>query len=262
MKLIDPDVSVAVFDDAARDKVAELARRQNRANGMLMQAINFAGGQVEDGLKMLPAGTRQQIEVAARSALMRSYDMASRSRTGLPGRVAGDRAHRVLGTISGALGGFGGLPTALMELPVATTVIFRAVLEVSEAHGEDPASEETRVECLRVFGSGGPTGGDDGVDTSFLGARLTLTGPALNAILGRVAPKFAAVLSQKLAAQTVPVLGAAAGAGTNYAFVDYYVSMAHVHFGLRRAIRDYGADAVLEYFHKVLAEERIPVRRD
>ena len=42
------------------------------------------------------------------------------------------------------------------------------------------------------------------------------------------------VLSQKLAAQTVPVLGAVAGAATNYAYTSYYRDMAHVHFGLRR----------------------------
>ena len=39
---------------------------------------------------------------------------------------------------------------------------------------------------------------------------------------------------QKLAAQTVPVLGAVAGATTNYMFTSYYQDMAHVHFGLRR----------------------------
>lgn len=261
MKVIDPDATVRPFDEEARERVAALARRQIRANGLLMQAINFAGGQVEDTLKLLPKGARDQIEGGVRRALTRSFDLASRSRTGLPGRISGERAHRVLGTISGALGGIGGLPTALAELPVATTLIFRAVLEVAEAHGEDAASEETRIECLRVFGAGGPGGADDGVDTSFIGARLALSGAAVNGLIARVAPKFAAVLSQKLAAQTVPVLGAAAGAGTNYAFVDYYVAMAHVHFGLRAAAREYGEDRVLDHFHKVLAERRVPVHR-
>jgi hypothetical protein len=44
-------------------------------------------------------------------------------------------------------------------------------------------------------------------------------------------------LGQKLAAQTVPVLGAATGAGTNYTFVTYYTEIAHVHFGLRKQAR-------------------------
>lgn len=261
MKVIDPDVTFPPFDDAARDRVAALARRQRRASGVLMQAITFVGGQVEDGMKLLPKGVRSQIEGAARRALTQSYEAASRTRTGSAARFAGDRAHRVIGTISGALGGIGGLPTALAELPVATTIIFRAVQDVASQYGEDPASPETRVECLRVFGAGAPGEADDGIDTSFIGARLSLTGPALHGLISKIAPKFAAVLSQKLATQAVPILGAAAGAGTNYAFVDYYVEVAHVHFGLRQAVRDYGEEAVLAHFHKVLAEAQFPVKR-
>jgi hypothetical protein len=137
-------------------------------------------------------------------------------------------------------------------------VIFRAVHHVAAEHGEDPNTVETRMECLAVFGSGGPGDADDGIDTSFIGARLSISGAAVNGLISKVAPKFAAVLSQKLATQAVPVLGAAAGAGTNYAFVDYYVAMAHVHFGLRRLARIYGDTAVTDEFHRVLAAAKLP----
>ena len=262
MKLVNPDDPPAPMDDGARAAVAALAARQMRANGLLMKAVNFVGGQIEDGLKILPKGLRDQIDAAARAALMQSYRLAETSRTGAAGRLVGtDRAHRVLAAISGALGGAGGLPTALAELPFATTVIFRAVQGVAAHHGEDPTAEETRLECLRVFGAGGPGAQDDGVDTTFLGARLSLTGAALHRLVAQVAPRFGLVLSQKLAAQAVPVLGAAAGAGTNWAFVNYYTEMAHVHFGLRAAIRLHGEEAVLGHFHQVLADARLPVRR-
>lgn len=262
---INPDTPHAPLTDEARAVVAALALRQRRAQSLLMRIITFAGGQVEDGMKFLPKGFRDQIEAAARGALTQSYDIAGRSRApgrfdGLTRRVNSDRAHRVIATISGALGGLGGLPTALAELPVATTVIFRAVQGVAEAHGEDPREAATRLECLRVFGAGGPGEEDDGIDTTFIGARIGLTGPALHKLIAKVAPRFAAVLSQKLAAQAVPVLGAAAGAGTNYAFVDYYIEMAHVHFGLRRLSSVHGERAVLDLFHKVVAEGRVPVR--
>ncbi|MCO4848122.1 MAG: EcsC family protein [Yoonia sp.] len=247
------------LDDDAVAAIAELVLRQRRANGVLMTAINFVGGQVEDGLKMLPKGARAQIDVAARRALEASYDAASRSRTTYAGS---DTLHKALGAISGALGGLGGLPTALAELPIATTVIFRAVQGVAARYGEDPLSVETRVECLAVFGSGGPGTADDGVDTSFFGARIGLTGAAVHGIIGKVAPRFATVLTQKLASQAVPILGAAAGAGTNYAFTDYYVQMAHVHFGLRKLAREHGEAPVLDEFHRVLAFSDVPVKRD
>lgn len=239
-------------------EIAALAARQHKANGVLMRAVTYLGGQVEDGLKMLPAATRAQLDGIARAALRQSYDLASKSRTGAGRNIGSDRLHRVVGTLSGALGGFGGLPTALVELPVATTVIFRAVHHVAMEYGEDPDADETRMQCLAVFGAGGPGTQDDGIDTAFIGARLSLSGVAVHGLIARVAPKFAAVLSQKLAAQAVPVLGAAAGAGTNYAFIDYYVALAHVHFGLRRLARTHGEEAVAEVFHQALSGAKPP----
>lgn len=249
--------SDALTEDAST-QVAALVMRQRRANGVLMKAVNFVGGQVEDGLKMLPKGARSQIDLAARRALEASYDAASRTRKSYGGS---DRMHKVLSALSGGLGGLGGLPTALLELPLATTVIFRAVQGVAAQYGEDPSSVETRLECLAVFGAGGPTDSDDGIDTAFFSARVGLTGAAVHGLLSKVAPRFATVLSQKLASQAVPVLGAAAGAGTNYAFTDYYVSMAHVHFGLRKLARTHGEVVVLDEFHRVLTASQIPVKR-
>ena len=258
MKEINPADPPAPLTDAARAEIAALAARQRKANGVLMTAINFVGGQVEDGMKMLPLSVRGQIDDLARAALRHSFDVASKSRTGRGQSFGSDRIHKILGTLSGAVGGFGGLPTALAELPVATTVIFRAVHHVAVEYGEDPDAEETKMECLAVFGAGGPGSDDDGIDTGFIGARLSLSGAAVNGLISKVAPRFATVLSQKLASQAVPVLGAAAGAGTNYAFVDYYVAMAHVHFGLRRLARVHGDTAVTDYFHAVLADGKLP----
>lgn len=269
MKDVNPDNPPPPLGEAATAEIAALARRQARAGGLLMKAVNLVGGSVEDGLRALPRAVRQRIDKAAQAALLRSYDAAARTRGAGEGRLAawaawvtGDRAHKALAAFSGAVGGAGGLATALAELPLATTIIFRAVQGVAEAHGEDPLAEETRVECLRVFGAGGAAvKGDEGIDTSFLGARLSLSGPAINRLVARIAPRFGAVVGQKLAGQAVPILGAAAGAGTNWAFIDYYVEMAHVHFGLRRLARVHGEEPVAELFHKVLADGRGPVTR-
>ena len=263
LREINPESPPAPLDEATRAEVTALARRQFRAGGLIMKAVNLAGGQVEDGLKLLPTPVRQQIEGAVRRGLTRSYEAAAWTRGGrFADRVRTDTGHRVLASLSGALGGVGGLATAIAELPVATTVIFRAVQGVAAQYGEDPTSAETRVECLRVFGSGGVTGDpEEGLDTAFLGARLSITGPALQKLIARIAPRVAAVLGQKLAAQAVPILGAAAGAGTNYAFISYYVELAHVHFGLRQLAREHGEQAVVDAFHEELAHLSPPTVR-
>ena len=262
MKLVNPENPPPDLTDEALGNIADIASRQRRANGLLMKAINFVGGQVEDTLAILPKGAKDQIDNAAKDALRKSYALAEKSREGRLSTVATtDRMHKVMASISGAIGGLGGLPTAIAEIPVATTMIFRAVQGVAEQYGEDPTSEETRLQCLSVFGAGGPGEDDDGVDTAFIGARIGLTGAAVNSLISRVAPKFATVLSQKLASQAVPVLGAAAGAGTNYAFTDYYVEKAHVHFALRKLSRTYGEEQVLDAFHTALVVGNIPVKR-
>ena len=69
---------------------------------------------------------------------------------------------------------------------------------------------------------------------AFLSARVTLTGGAIHGLIARIAPRLATVLGQKLAAQAVPVIGALAGAATNYAFTSYYQEMARVYFGPAR----------------------------
>jgi len=254
-----PADSPVILTDEDRDRIAALAARQHAATGVLMQVVSFLGGQVEDGMKLLPESTRKRLDGAATRGLRASYDAAGRSRGGLGQFVATDRAHKTLASVSGALGGFGGLPTALIELPVATTVIFRAVQRIADEHGEDPLSPETRAQCLQVFGKGGMGDEDDGIDTSFIGARIGLSGAAVNKLISKVAPKFAAVLGQKLAAQTVPVLGAVAGAGTNYTFVSYYTEIAHVHFGLRKLARIYGADQVGDAFLQATLKLKKPL---
>lgn len=254
-------ISPSLLPPQAQEKIATFAQRQNDATGVLMQVVSFVGDQVEDGMKLLPERHRARLDTAAARALRASYDAAERSQGGLGRFVTTDRAHKTLASVTGALGGLGGLPTALIELPLATTVIFRAVQNIASEYGEDPTSPETRAECLQVFGKGGPGDQDDGVDTSFIGARLGLSGTAINTLISNVAPRFASVLGQKLASQTIPILGAAAGAGTNYTFVSYYTDIAHVHFGLRKLAREFGEDAVSNAYTKCLAKQESPLIR-
>ncbi len=113
------------------------------------------------------------------------------------------------------------------------------------------------AECLKVFAAGSPLATDDGVDTTFLSARLTLTGPALQGLITAVAPKLAAVLTQKLAAQAVPLLGAVSGAALNAAFLTYYRELAAIRFALLRLGRDEDEAAILAAFKAATAPRTV-----
>ena len=141
-------------------------------------------------------------------------------------------------TAMGAAGGLGGVSTALMELPATTTMLLRSIQGAAAREGFDPAEEGVKFDCIRVLSAAGPLSHDDGADTGFFSVRLTLTGPTMQRLIAAVAPKLSVVLGQKLAAQSVPILGALAGGGTNYVYTRYYQQIAHVHFGLRRLAVD------------------------
>ncbi|MBW6506057.1 MAG: EcsC family protein [Rhodobacteraceae bacterium] len=213
-----------------------LARRHKGASGLGMQVLGMVGGSAEALLDKLPASVKDRLDGATQTALVGAFAAASKSR----GLVA-DRAdwlNTALATAMGAAGGFGGLPGALAELPVTVTVLLRAIQGIAAEHGFDPADEAVRMDCIEVFATAGPMRVDDGAETGFLAARMTVTGQSLNALIARVAPRLSAVLGQKLAAQAAPVLGAVAGAAINYAFTSYYQEMARVHFGLKRLARE------------------------
>lgn len=221
------------IDGAAVDRRIEaLVRRNAQAGNAAIDLLNLIGGQAENLLDRLPAGVRARLGSATQEALRHAAEAAHRSR-GAVGEMSAGRM-RVLTTVMGAAGGMGGLPTALAELPVTVTVLLRAIQDVAVEHGFDPGEPGVRFDSVQVFGAAGPLDRDDGANLGFVGTRVTLTGAAMQALIARVAPRLATVLGQKLAAQTIPVLGAAAGAATNYAYTRYYQEMAQVHFGLRR----------------------------
>ncbi len=226
-----PDIEIVHPVDVEAE-LDRLAAQYRAASGIGLQMLTLLGGQAEGLIERLPAPVRAGLGGATEQALTLAMAAAQRSRSAVP-----DQKHWVNTAVSaamGAAGGFGGLPTALLELPATTTVLLRAIQGVAAEHGFDPSAENVQFDCIRVFAAAGPLAGDDGADTGFVSLRLTLTGGAMHKLISVVAPRLATVLGQKLAAQTVPVLGAVAGATTNYVYTSYYQQIAHVHFGLRR----------------------------
>ena len=151
----------------------------------------------------------------------------------------------------------GGLGTALAELPVTVTLILNAIRAEARAAGLDPDAPRVREDCLRVFAAGSPLAGDDGVNTSFLTARLALTGSAVQNLIRTIAPRLAMVLGQKLAAQAVPVVGAVTGAALNAAFLSYYRELARIRFALLKLSEVHGAEQVLSAFSAAVEPPRI-----
>ncbi len=205
----------------------------------------MAGMPVEALRARLPAAVQGGLDGAVRGALSAAMKAALASGpAATPPAVSSAWFHRGLAAASGALGGAFGLPGTLAELPVSTTILLRQVAAVAAEAGEDLSAPDAAAECLKVFALGGTSG--------YFAVRLALA-EALKGAVGRtlvpgfvaaVAARFVGPVGLKLSAQAAPVIGAAAGAAVNLAFLEHFRSVARGHFTLRRLERAHGADAI------------------
>lgn len=210
-----------------------LADRYDRAENLGVQVLNALNCPTDHLLLRVPAHMRRRIEDLSARGLEVSLHLARHSR-----RLMGHQrpwVNTAAATVSGVMGGAGGLAGSVAELPVTVTLLMRSVQAVAVDYGFDPDSPDVQRDCLLVFAASGPLSAEtEGLEMRFLAARSTLTGATVHRAISVVAPKLAGVMGRKLALQTVPVLGAASALATNLSYAQYYQQMAHVVFGLRR----------------------------
>ncbi len=247
---------------------------------------NLIGSPLEFAVKKLPQSVSKRIHGAVEAALFKSAQAALWSMDNTPGKEASTRWHKAAAAATGALGGAFGFTALFLELPVSTTIMMRSVADVARSEGFDLSEMGTRHACLEVFALGGNSGQDDASETGYYitrgftaevmrhlsaelagaavgggGVMIGLTpkeaGKWLAKIVEKVAARFGVVVTEKFAAQAVPIIGAVAGATLNTMFTDYYQDMARGHFIVRRLERQYGYETVRSAYN-LLAGQRTP----
>jgi hypothetical protein len=250
----------------SREELADLARAKMLLEnpGIAAKLSAMVGSPVEKGMKMLPARWRKSVHTATEAALMKALDVAVSSLGRKKPARSSDRLHKLAAALSGAAGGALGLAALSWELPVSTTVMLRSIADIAAAEGEDPRHLETRLACLMVFALGSTKDArDNASESGYFAARSALASavseaakhlaqkgigkggaPALVRLLGLIASRFGIVVSEKAAAQAIPVLGAAGGALINTIFIGHYQDMARGHFIVRRLEKIHGQEPV------------------
>lgn len=147
---------------------------------------------------------------------------------------------------SGAAGGALGLAGFAPDAAVFTLALMRRIARIAAEEGEDLSADASRRACLEVFALRAGLPGDalPPGEAGYFSTRLLLQGGPLARLLAEAAARYGVQLGQKLAAQAVPVAGAACGAAVNAAFMAQYDSLARAHFTVRRLEREWGAQAV------------------
>ncbi|HEV3247133.1 MAG TPA: EcsC family protein [Beijerinckiaceae bacterium] len=222
--------------------------------------------------RLLPRAIGDAASFATQSALRASLKLALSSSLSR-WRDKSGRWHKALATLAGATGGALGLPALVAELPVTTSLLMHAIADIARAEGEDLSTPEGVLACVEVLALGGSTGTEKPGE-GYYAVKATLAhslaslgryfaergfveegAPVFARVMSSIARRFGVAVSQKFAAQAVPVVGAIAGAAINAAFMSHFQAMAKGHFVVRRLQRLYGNDLVAASYARIKLSE-------
>ena len=238
--------------------------------GIAAQMPNLIGAPIESAIKSLPNRASKTIVKATESALRKSLRIAVSTMNHKRGLDSSKLTHKFLATVSGGAGGFFGLPALALELPISTTIMLRAIADIARAEGDDIGSVESQLACVAVFALGSTRKSDDGAETGYYATRAALghavteaakfiaknglaheSAPVIARLISKIATRFSVNVAEKVAAQSVPVIGAAGGALINLVFINHFQNMAHGHFTVRRLERKYDTEFVRSEYQRI-----------
>lgn len=238
--------------------------------GIAAKLTNIIGAPIEKGFEKLPKNWNEKIGEITRNALLKSAEAAIYTVKDLPGAKSSNKWHKLGVAVSGGIGGFFGLATLAIELPVSTTIMLRSIAEIARSQGESLNNYETKLACLEVFALGGRNNSDDATESGYYVIRTLLArsiteasefiaskgiieegAPILIKFISKIAERFSIQITEKAAAQGIPLIGAAGGALINTVFIDHFQDMAKGHFIVRKLERTYGKERIREFYERI-----------
>ncbi len=268
-----PLVAAALPSHAARELAWSYERLEHPS--LAARLSDVLASPLEATMKLIPRRWKQRVDHAVETNMYRTLKMAMGSMDHREPVPSSDLLHRALVMGTGAVGGFFGPLTVLAELPVTTALMMRSIADIARSEGEDiMGSRDARLACVQVFALGGRTKDDDEAEVGYYGMRITLglhfenllqfagtmDGPHIPGavqLARAVAARFGVVISDKLAAQLVPVAGALSAATLNLIFMQHYQDVARGHFVVRRLEREYGVQLIREAYAQLREQDRL-----
>jgi hypothetical protein len=245
-----------------------------------MRLLNLIGYPIEGMIKALPRMIGRPIGNAVSNTVSQLFYVALCTMN----KKRRDRSfrfiHEALVVVSGAIGGFFSLPGLIVELPISTALMLRSIADIARSEGEDISSADTQLACITVFGLGGRAKGGNAAETAYYAVRAALartlskateyiaergvmeeSAPIAIRMMTNLASRFGLFVTDKMAAEMVPVLGGLGGATINLLFIKHFQATARGHFTVRRLERKYGQELVKREYERVLRELRNGVKR-
>ncbi|HMQ70853.1 MAG TPA: EcsC family protein [Ignavibacteria bacterium] len=252
--------------DQDLEKLRE-AKRLLENPSFLMELSNIVGKPVEMIYTFLPEKFQKGMGDIARKVLLKSLDILVSKMDKRMDMKPNNFFHKMLVTGTGTAGGFFGLASLSVELPVTTTIMLRSIADIARSKGFDINDTETKLACLEVFALGGNSKRDDFSDSAYYITRGALasavteankyllqkgmikeSAPALVNFISKIASRFGIMISEGAAAKSIPVIGAASGGAINLVFMNHFQRMAEGHFTVMQLENIYGEEKVMEVY--------------
>ena len=237
---------------------------------LAVRITNALGIPIEQAIELLPRKAAVAITTATRASLNKALQVAVATMDGCPQSDSRNTLHKLAVAAIGAGGGAFGLPALTIELPVSTVIILRSIADIARSEGERIKTVEAKLACLEVFAMGGRSKDDDGSESAYFAVRTALAravseaarhiterglaqegAPAIVRFITRVAAQFKVIVSEKAAAQSVPLIGAGGAALINTLFIDHFQGMARGHFIVRRLERNYDPQLIKKEYLRI-----------
>ncbi|MCC9603315.1 EcsC family protein [Stieleria sp. JC731] len=281
--MINSDAGLTQLPEAALTELSE-AKKILEHHGIADRLTEMIGAPITASLKMLPGVAEDAVYKAIEKSLKIALDVALQTLGDGTEKKRRPQllTHKLLAGITGAAGGALGGATVAAELPVSTVLILRSIADIARSEGEDLSEIESRLACLEVFAldpgkgksdaSDGKSGSadtdstnevDDDTELGYFAVRAAMAKQIRDAtqyvakngvtntsaqplvkLVAKIGERFGLVVSEKIAAQAIPVIGAVGGALINSYFIDHYQDLARAHFTIRRLEREFGKPAV------------------
>jgi len=226
----------------------------------------YAGQPIDRALGMMPTVATGGLHLVVQAAMLNCLKLAISSIEPGARRPPAAMLTSLLAGLSGGVSGFFGFVALPFELPVTTMLMLRAIADTARHNGEDLSRLEPRLACLEVFALGGQKS-PKRLDLGYYAARTLLSrladeasallvergvasvsAPLVNRLLAEIVSRFGVVVSERIAASALPVIGAVGGATVNVAFMNHFQRIAQGHFTVRRLERLYGAAMVRRHY--------------
>ena len=244
------------------------------------KVADIIGTPVEKAIALLPSKALARVRIATHKAIDGALRLSLKTMDyhdpadGVAPPEASNWWHMAATATSGAVAGAFGLVALAIEPAFSTAIMMRSIADVARGEGADLNDIEVQLECVHVLALGGKTNNDDSAEIGYFVAKealakalsdaaahiaksgLSMKGaPAIVRLIAMIAERYSINVTEKVAAQAVPIIGAIGGALINTMFIDHFQNMSRGHFIVRRLEKEYGSELVKKRYQKIRSED-------